>query len=370
MSQIPGLPDAQLTVGAVAARLGVAPATLRTWGHRYGLGPSGHAAGSHRRYTPEDVARLDLLRKLMLNGVTVSEAARIVSQADIDLSTVSGSSPASSGSTGESNVTNPSANSGTSDATNAPDTATAPKRFHIVADGETADGQAAILNPTQNLSDENVVSLDSAKSRVRSLHKAAKMLDAMECERIIGDLLAKQGVIWSWTNVIHPVLAAAGEHWERTGEGVEVEHLLSEALTSQFKRVSGSITEPVNARPVVLACAPHDMHTLPIYAIAAALAEHGIATRVLGPRMPGEALAVACNRLNPSAVVVWSQTIGTADIDVWNALSNQRPAPLKMSAGPGWTEELPEGIVGSRDFASTLVELAAAAGQFNLSGRA
>jgi hypothetical protein len=39
-----------------------------------------------------------------------------------------------------------------------------------------------------------------------------------------------------------------------------------------------------------------------------------------------------------------------------------------MSAGPGWPTELPEGIVGTQDFAGTLVELAAAAGQFNLSG--
>jgi DNA-binding transcriptional MerR regulator len=342
MSQIPGLPDAQLTVGAVAQRLGVAPATLRTWGHRYGLGPSGHAAGKHRRYTPEDVARLDLLRKLMLNGVTVSEAARIVTQPDVDLSSV----------------------------TSTPDSAAAPKRFHIVADGEVADTQEPIVNPTQNLSEENVVSLDSAKSQIRSLTRAAQMLDGLACERIIEKMLASNGVIWSWDNVIHPVLVAAGEHWEKTGEGVEVEHMLSEALTSQFKRVAGAVQEPVNARPVVLACAPHDMHSLPIYAIAAGLAEHGIASRVLGPRMPGEALAVACNRIGPSAVVVWSQTIGTADVEVWNSLSNQRPAPLKMSAGPGWSDELPDGVVGSRNFSSTLVELAAAAGQFNLSGQA
>ncbi|MGI9196332.1 MAG: MerR family transcriptional regulator, partial [Candidatus Nanopelagicales bacterium] len=38
-----------LTVAAVARRLGVAPATLRTWDRRYGVGPTEHAAGSHRR---------------------------------------------------------------------------------------------------------------------------------------------------------------------------------------------------------------------------------------------------------------------------------------------------------------------------------
>ena len=32
----------RLSVAAVARRLGVAPATLRTWDRRYGIGPSGH----------------------------------------------------------------------------------------------------------------------------------------------------------------------------------------------------------------------------------------------------------------------------------------------------------------------------------------
>ncbi|MEY3685921.1 MAG: hypothetical protein RJB00_871, partial [Actinomycetota bacterium] len=35
-----GLEDERLTVASVARRLGIAPATLRTWDRRYGLGPS------------------------------------------------------------------------------------------------------------------------------------------------------------------------------------------------------------------------------------------------------------------------------------------------------------------------------------------
>ncbi len=50
-----------LAVSAVAARIGVAPATLRTWDRRYGLGPAQHTPGSHRRYAPQDVARLMLM---------------------------------------------------------------------------------------------------------------------------------------------------------------------------------------------------------------------------------------------------------------------------------------------------------------------
>ncbi|MCU1432822.1 MAG: MerR family transcriptional regulator [Actinotalea sp.] len=71
-----------LTVAAVARRLGVAPATLRTWDRRYGLGPSEHLAGSHRRYSGADVSRLLVMRRLTLEGVAPSEAARSALDSD------------------------------------------------------------------------------------------------------------------------------------------------------------------------------------------------------------------------------------------------------------------------------------------------
>ena len=69
-----------LTVAVVARRLGVAPATLRTWARRYDLGPSLHTAGSHRRYTPEDFARLVVMRRLTHEGVAPAEAAQVALQ--------------------------------------------------------------------------------------------------------------------------------------------------------------------------------------------------------------------------------------------------------------------------------------------------
>ena len=77
----PGSPnppeDASFTVAAVSRRLGVAPATLRTWDRRYGLGPSAHHAGAHRRYTTADLERLLHMRRLTLEGVAPGEAARL-----------------------------------------------------------------------------------------------------------------------------------------------------------------------------------------------------------------------------------------------------------------------------------------------------
>jgi DNA-binding transcriptional MerR regulator len=77
-----GVPDEPaLTVAALARRLGVAPATLRTWDRRYGVGPSGHTTGRHRRYGAEDIARLELMQRALLRGASPAEAARYALQA-------------------------------------------------------------------------------------------------------------------------------------------------------------------------------------------------------------------------------------------------------------------------------------------------
>lgn len=64
------------SVSATAARIGVAPATLRTWARRHGIGPSEHASGTHRRYTETDLAKLMYMRAMMLRGSSASEAAK------------------------------------------------------------------------------------------------------------------------------------------------------------------------------------------------------------------------------------------------------------------------------------------------------
>src|SRR4051794_41276370 len=78
-----GPPAPALAVAAGAGRLGVAPATLRTWDRRYGLGPSEHSAGAHRRYSAVDVERLLVMRRLTLDGVAPAESARIALATDV-----------------------------------------------------------------------------------------------------------------------------------------------------------------------------------------------------------------------------------------------------------------------------------------------
>src|ERR1700761_6694443 len=75
------VPDTGLSAGEAARRIGVAVTTIRTWDRRYGLGPSYREPGRHRRYSGRDLARLELMRRLTVDGVAPAEAARIAKAA-------------------------------------------------------------------------------------------------------------------------------------------------------------------------------------------------------------------------------------------------------------------------------------------------
>jgi len=70
------------TVSGAARRLGIPAATLRTWERRHGIGPSGRSPGGHRRYTPDDLARLQAMRTLVTSGVPPAQAAALATLPD------------------------------------------------------------------------------------------------------------------------------------------------------------------------------------------------------------------------------------------------------------------------------------------------
>ncbi len=311
-----------LTVAAVARRLGVAPATLRTWDRRYGLGPSSHETGQNRLYSEADLAKLEKMRSLVMQGVLPARAAEIAMQ---------GASPSGNVVNLESSRTSP---------------------------------NVSELELSESSSDdfENVISFDTPKNTVRGLVRAATMLDSTGCANIVAKAIETKGVIWAWLNVIVPALQIVGEKWNETDSGIEVEHLLSEVVESQLRIITGANFEPVNARPVLLCCTTHELHTLPIYAIAAALADQKISCRILGARLPIDSLLAAAKKIGPSAILVWSQTRGTEEPTLWNQIQEQRPGLVKIAAGPGWTVQLPADVKTPTSLLETLEILSAANG--------
>jgi hypothetical protein len=137
-----------------------------------------------------------------------------------------------------------------------------------------------------------------------------------------------------------------------TGDGIDVEHAFSEVILGVMRNVSFGLPAPGSSPVVLLACADADYHSLPLHALAAALAEREIPTRMLGSGLPPHALSASVRRTGPSVIVLYARMSG-ADAGDTEALRRQRPAPTVILAGPGW---LPDTDPTAARTASSLIE--------------
>lgn len=325
----------RLTVAAAARRLGVAPSTLRTWDRRYGIGPGEHEPGRHRRYSPDDVARLELMQHALLRGASASDAARYARAARL-----------------------PQPDSHSADG---------PRPLPpVVRDGPGPDTGIPVL-----VSDDDgagrvrvggrVLRLPGAGRAARGLGRAALALDAPAVRRLLTEAIAAVGIARTWDEVVRPVMVAVGQRWADTGAGVEIEHLVSECVVGVFAMHANVAPTALSPRPVLLCGMPGEHHTVPLAVLGAALADRRVESRSLGSDLPLDALVAAIRRTAPAAVVLWSQLPPTADVDVVAALPRTRPRFRTFVAGPGWADtKLPPRVVRLDSLSDAERDLAAA----------
>jgi DNA-binding transcriptional MerR regulator len=272
-------------IGAVARRLGVPAPTLRTWNLRYGIGPSRRSPGGHRRYDAGDLRCLEEMNRLIHAGVAPADAARQALK-------VRRSGGVSTEADCDEQVPGPPAREG------------------------------EILSPAM-------------------LARAAIALDARTVGDAVEAALDRHGVVPTWERLVLPTFAVITRRQDETGLGIEIEHMFSDRLLFALNSVAGRLSHPVHPRPVLVACAEEEQHSLPAHALAAALAERRVETRVLGARTPYSALAEAMRRIGPAVVFVWSQQAETGDPAPLGRLPRLRPASRILVGGPGWQEGLP-----------------------------
>lgn len=176
---------------------------------------------------------------------------------------------------------------------------------------------------------------------MRGLKRAALSLDAGDVSRILRRGLTA-GVVPAWMELISPALREIGSHEEMTGHQVAAEHLLSNVASAAL----AGVRRPSAPARILLACADEEQHSLPLEALAAALAERDTASRMLGARVPTWALHDAIVRTGPAVVLLWSHTTRTAGHEQLRAVLAIRPRPVLVGAcGPGWSGRLPVGVL-------------------------
>ncbi|WP_326593229.1 MerR family transcriptional regulator [Streptomyces sp. NBC_01294] len=283
-----------MSTGAVAQRLAVAAGTLRSWERRYAIGPAVRVAGKHRRRLPEDIARLEEMCRLTGQGVPPAEAARAARVKAAGAFRFEDDAPATGG---------------------------------------RAPGGPATLP------------LGPVRAECRGLARAAVRLDGDAVEALLDRAIEDHGCVVAWEEIIAPTLHAAGRKWASAGNRyIEVEHLMSWLVSSTLRRRH----EPrpptrEGVRPIVLACAPDELHSLPLEALWAALTERGLPVKMFGPAFPAEALIEAVRRVGPSLVVVWAQGRPTAAAELVSAVEGvewgvrgARSHTTLLVGGPGW----------------------------------
>lgn len=288
-----------LTVAAVARRLGVAPATLRTWDRRYGLGPSTHEAGEHRRYCPEDLSKLMLMRRLISAGVAPSDAAEQAKKAKGAI-----------------------------------------KLEKIVREFEVREDVVAGINKALQAFD--ITFVEEILRNELALHG---VIEAWH--EIIVPTLISIGEAWE----------SSGQ-----GIEIEHAFTESLKKVLRERSISSSSKLPINSNPVLIAAVADEQHSLPLHALDALLCEMGIKTHFLGARTPFEAVATTITRLAPPAVFLWALLPENADPTFYRELPAIRPAPRIVLGGPGWSAEECSDATLVMGLANAYEEIASAVG--------
>lgn len=295
-------PEIGWGVGSVAARLGIAASTLRTWERRYDVGPSRRTAGGHRRYTEIDIDRVILTQLLIARGAPARDAAHVAHALD-------------------------------------------------------AAGLAHALGSEHDRVEREEISVEEVAPTVL---RAAKAGDSRRISRLIADALDDQGAAAAWTSIIAPALIEIGHEWSLGHLEIEAEHLASEVIVGELRAYTRRVGHLGDGEPcIVLASAEYDQHSLPVFAMEAALADEGLGSLVLGAQLPAHSLASVTQRLRPVVVFLWASLARPDREPLESFLAATAEETTLILAGPGWPDEIgrrmgARGALESTDLHSTV----------------
>jgi DNA-binding transcriptional MerR regulator len=277
--------ELEWAVGSVAEQLAIPAATLRSWDRRYGVGPSQRTGGGHRRYNGDDVRRVYVMGQFTARGVPAQAAARVV-------------------------------------------LSMTPERLRLeslVPDTSTTPWSRS----------------DHSSEVVKAITEAATALDGAALARLYRGALRDYNLVTAWTDVLAPALRLIGDQWGTGALGVDSEHLASEVLVTELRAVIHANRPAESSTDVILASADEEQHYLPLLALEAELARHGVCASFLGPRMPSLALGRLIRERKPRRVFLWASLTRTDDEPLWEAVGAVEHPMVLALGGPGWPDALP-----------------------------
>ncbi len=273
-------------IGVVARMTGISIPTLRAWERRYGFPHAGRTGGGHRLYSERDVLRLRWVKAQTERGMQTAQAIQALHYQE---------------------------------ATGRIDIDKAPQVTEPVPDQARREG---FLN---------------------SLVAALTHHDLDRADQILAEalpLLHPEGLI---LDVIRPAMVAIGEAWANNELNVATEHLATHYLRQRLLMWMISGPPAYAMRPIVLACAPEELHEGSLLMFGVLLRRRRWPVAYLGQSVPLPDLAELVHDIAPPLVVLVAASEETAsalaDWPIYMPEAARGGRPIVAFAGRVFTEQ-------------------------------
>ncbi|RKI52286.1 MerR family transcriptional regulator [Corallococcus sp. AB049A] len=261
----------------IAAELsGVRVELIRAWERRYGvLAPERTPAG-YRVYTDRDVALLKRLKALTDEGVSISEAAKLLPQLRAEM-----------------------------DAAPPP----VPQGAEEQTGSQPEAWRAAVM-------------------------AAAEAYDQPRVARVLDEVLAALPPLKAFEDVLVPVQREVGERWHAGTLTVAQEHLVTQVVRERLVSLLHGAPRG-GRRHAVLACFPEEEHEIGLLGAALRLRHSGVRVTLLGQRVPAEGLGEMVARAKPDVVGLSAVTNRGATVfeDVLTRIRDALPKGMPVWVG-------------------------------------
>lgn len=226
----------------VAAELsGVRAELIRAWERRYGLPRPERTPSGYRMYTEQDVALLKRLKQLTEEGVSISEAVKLLPQLPVERT-------------------------------------------------EVKEMLAGEVSATR---------MEAWRSSVLA---AAGAHDQGRVSAVLDQVMGALPPLKAFDDVLAPVQCEVGERWHEGRLTVVQEHLVSQVVRARVVSLLHAAPENAGARHAVLACFPDEEHEIGLQGTALRLRHSGIRVTLLGQRVPAAELGQLVADLRPDLV--------------------------------------------------------------------
>ena len=154
--------------------------------------------------------------------------------------------------------------------------------------------------PLSGLDQGGAAALETATAR---LAESLDRLDETRAHGTLDHVLALFTLDTVLRDVLLTYLHELGERWERGEASVGQEHFASNLLRGRLLALARGWGQGTGPR-AVLACAPDELHDLPLICLGLALRARGWTITFLGSSTPVNSVAEAIRELQPAVVVV------------------------------------------------------------------